>query len=70
MNDVFMREQEYSTKDVDHFAIVSATCDEIDLVNTIDYLIPPDPKTLLTMAECIKLMVINGVGFSSRPFYL
>ena len=63
-------EEEYSSKDLDHLGIVSAMCDEIDLVNTIDRLIPPDPKAVLTTGECVKLMVINGLGFTSRPLYL
>jgi transposase len=70
MKDVFMREEEYSSKDLDHLGIVAAMCDEIDLVNTIDRLIPPDPRAILTTGECIKLMVINGLGFTSRPLYL
>lgn len=65
-----MREEEYSSKDLDHLGIVSAMCDEIDLVKTVDRLIPPDPRAVLTTGECIKLMVINGLGFTSRPLYL
>ena len=70
MEGVFMREEEYSSKDLDHLGIVSAMCDEIDLVNTIDCLIPLDPRAVLTTGECVKLMVINGLGFTSRPLYL
>jgi transposase len=70
LKDVFMKEVEYSSKDLDHLGIVSAMCDEIDLVNTIDRLIPPDPKAVLATGESIKLMVINGLGFTSRPLYL
>jgi len=65
-----MTEEEYSSKDLDHLGIVSAMCDQIDLVKTVDCLIPPDPKAVLTTGECIKLMVINGLGFTSRPLYL
>ena len=65
-----MKEEEYSSKDLNHLGIVATMCDEIDLVGTIDRLIPPDPRAILTTGECIKLMVINGLGFSSRPLYL
>ena len=65
-----MKAEEYSSKDLDHLGIVSAMCDEIDLVNTIDCIIPPDPRAVLTTGECVKLMVINGLGFTSRPLYL
>lgn len=62
--------EEYSSKDLDHLGIVSAMCDEINLVETIDQLIPPDPRATMTFGETVKLMVINGLGFTSRPLYL
>ena len=62
--------EEYSSKDLDHLGIVSAMCDEINLVNVIDQLIPPDPRATMTIGETVKLMVINGLGFTSRPLYL
>jgi transposase len=62
--------EEYSSKDLDHLGIVSAMCDEINLVGVIDQLIPPDPRTTMSVGECVKLMVINGLGFTSRPLYL
>ncbi len=40
-----MKAEEYSSKDLDHLGIVSAMCDEIDLVGTIDRIIPPDPMS-------------------------
>jgi hypothetical protein len=70
MEDTFVIAGEYSSKNLDHLGIVAAMCDEIDLINTIDRLIPPDPRAVLTTGECVKLMVINGLGFTSRPLYL
>ena len=65
MKDVFMREEEYSRKDLDHLGIVSAMCDEIDLVNTIDRLVPPDPRAVLTTGECITSEADGVVYMSS-----
>ena len=62
--------EEYSSKDLDHLGIISAMCDEINLINTIDQLIPPDPRAIITTGESVKLMIINGLGFTSRPLYL
>ena len=62
--------EEYCRKDLDHLGIVSVVCDKINLVSVIDQLIPPDPRAVLTNGECVKLMVINGLGFTSRPLYL
>lgn len=63
-------EEHYSSKNLDHLGIVSQICDEIGIVKTIDKLIPPDPQMKLSHGECVKLMVINGLGFTSRPLYL
>ena len=60
----------YSSKNLDHLGIVSQICDEIGVVGAIDKMIPPDPQMKLSYGECIKLMIINGLGFTSRPLYL
>lgn len=62
--------ERYSSKNLDHLGIVSQICDEIGIVEAIDKLIPPDQQMKLSHGECIKLMVINGLGFTSRPLYL
>jgi len=62
--------ENYSSKNLDHLGIVSQICDEIGIVKTIDKLIPPDPQMKLSHGECVKLMIINGLGFTSRPLYL
>jgi transposase len=63
-------QEQYSSKNMDHLGIVSQICDEIGIVKMIDQLIPPDPQMKLSHGECVKLMVINGLGFTSRPLYL
>jgi len=61
---------EYSSKNLDHLGIVSQICDEIGIVDTVDKLLPPDPQMTISYGECLKLMIINGLGFTSRPLYL
>ena len=61
---------QYNSKVLDHLGIISAVCDEIGLTKTIDEMIPPDLHSKLSVGECVKLMIINGLGFSSRPLYL
>ena len=60
----------YRSKNLDHLGIVSQICDEIGIVEMIDKILPPDPSMTISHGECIKLMVINGLGFTSRPLYL
>lgn len=63
-------EEEYTSKNFDHLGIVSVICDEIGIQEKLDSLIPPDPQARMTLGECMKLMIINGLGFTSRPLYL
>jgi transposase len=60
----------YRSKNLDHLGIVSQICDEIGIVEIIDKILPPDSSMKISHGECIKLMVINGLGFTSRPLYL
>jgi transposase len=62
--------EEYTSKNFDHLGIVSVICDEIGIREKLDSLIPPDPQVKMTLGECVKLMIINGLGFTSRPLYL
>lgn len=62
--------RKYTSKTIDHLGLVATICDEINLVSIIDELIPPDKLSKLSTGECVKLMIINGLGFSSRPLYL
>ena len=62
--------EKFTSKAIDHLGIVAALCDEIGLVEIVDELIPADKRSKLTTGECAKLMIINGLGFSSRPLYL
>lgn len=58
------------SKNFDHLGIVSVICDEIGIQQKVDTLIPPDPQMSISFGECLKLMIINGLGFTSRPLYL
>ena len=62
--------EEFSSKELDHLGLVAGICDEIGLVKIINQLIPPDQRAKLSAGEYTKLMIINGLGFSSRPLYL
>lgn len=62
--------EEYSSKDLDHLGLVAGMCRKLGLAQIIDTIIPPDPRVKITTGECVELMVINGLGFTSRPQYL
>ncbi len=61
---------EYRSKRMDHLGIVAAVCKEIDLVERIDRIIKPNSQQKVTTGEAVMAMVLNALGFVSKPLYL
>lgn len=61
---------EYKSKRMDHLGIVAAVCKEVGLVERIDGIIKPNPQQKVTTGEAVMAMVINALGFVSKPLYL
>ena len=57
-------------KRLDHLGIVAGVIDEIGLVERIDDLIPPAPQRIVSCGNAVKAMILNALGFVSRPLYL
>ncbi len=64
-----MAQQIFSTQRLDHIGIVAGMCDRIGLVDTIDAFIG-STKRKVSVGEAVKAMVLNALGFVSRPLYL
>jgi transposase len=60
----------YASKSLDHLGIVSGLCKEIGLVETIDDVIGVDEQQIVTTGESVMSMVINALGFVSKPLYM
>jgi len=56
-----MAEIIYRTERLDHLGIVAGICDEIDLVDLIDRLVPA-PRRQVTMGQAVKAMIINALS--------
>ena len=64
-----MTAETFRTQRLDHLGIVAVVCDRIDLINTIDTFIGPTQRKV-SVGESIVAMVLNALGFVSRPLYL
>jgi len=59
------------TQNLDHLGLVAGMCDEIGLVDAIDAACGQQAKNKhLTYGECVKSMILNGLGFVGRTLYL
>ena len=61
---------EIQVKNLDHLGIVAGIVDEIGLVEEIERQIPQHPQQIISTAQVVKAMILNGLGFVSAPLYL
>ncbi len=59
----------YRTKKLDHLGIVAGICERIQLVEQIDSFFPEKDRKV-SVGLAVKAMILNALGFSSRPLYL
>jgi len=57
------------SQSLDHLGIVAGICNQIDLIEQIDQQIGPN-KRKVSVGQAVQAMVLNGLGFVSRPLYL
>jgi transposase len=57
-------------KNIDHLGIVAGLIDEIGIVETINSKLGIDPREKISAGILVKAILINGLGFVSRPLYL
>lgn len=61
----------YESKDLSHLGLVAGMCDELDIVSLINNLIPSESvDRKISTGDCIKALILNGLGFSERRLYL
>jgi len=64
-----MENASYHTQVLDHLGIVAGICQEIELIDQIDGQVPKRSGAV-SVGQAVQAMVINALGFVSRPLYL
>lgn len=68
---VMLQNLQIETQNLDHLGLVAGMCDEIGLVDAIDAACGQQAKHKhLSYGECVKCMILNGLGFVGRTLYL
>ena len=62
--------KELNIKNLDHLGIVAGLVDEIGIVKTINEKLGIDPREKISAGTVVKAILLNGLGFVSRPLYL
>ena len=58
------------SKRIGHLGFVAGMCDEIGLSRLVDQMISPDQRAESSVGECLKLVIVNAMGFTAHPLYL
>ncbi len=57
-------------KNLNHLGIIAGIIDEIGIVEIVDEQLGTDSREIVSPGVIIKAIIINGLGFLSRPLYL
>lgn len=62
--------KEIEIQNIDHLGIVAGIIDAIGLVEIINELIPSEKGEKVSSGHVVKAMILNGLGFVSKPLYM
>jgi transposase len=62
--------KQIETKNLDHLGLIAGIIDDLQIENIVDSLIEKDIREKISAGKVIKAIIINGLGFLSKPLYL
>lgn len=64
------QKEEPFIKNLDHLGIVAGIVDEIGITEKINDVLGTDTRERVNAGEVVKAIILNGLGFVSKPLYL
>ena len=64
------QKEEFESKNLDHLGIVAGIIDDIGIVEKINDIFLIDSREKINTGEVVKAIILNGLGFVSKPLYL
>ena len=64
------QKEELESKNLDHLGIVAGIIDDIGIVEKINEIFLIDSREKVNTGEVVKAIILNGLGFVSKPLYL
>lgn len=61
---------EIEVKNLDHLGLIAGIIDELGIVETINEQVGIQPGEIVSAGLIVKAIILNGLGFVSRPLYL
>lgn len=60
----------YGIKNLDHLGLVAGMCQELQLAEAIDAVIPKTNTHHVSHGQALVAMILNGLGFHSRTLHM
>ena len=65
-----MMKKQIKTTNLDHLGLIAGICDDLEIENIIDSMIEKDVREKVSAGQIVKAIILNGLGFLSKPLYL
>lgn len=62
--------QEIEVKNLDHLGIVAGIIDELGIEDLVNEALGIDKREKISAGTIVKAIILNGLGFVSKPLYL
>lgn len=62
--------KQIKTNNLDHLGLIAGICDDLEIENIIDGMIEKDVREKVSAGQIVKAIILNGLGFLSKPLYL
>ncbi len=64
------QKEDLKSRNLDHLGIIAGIIDEIGIVEKINEIFLIDSREKINTGEVVKAIILNGLGFVSKPLYL
>ena len=65
-----MMKKQIESKNLDHLGLIAGIVDDLQIETIVDSLIEKDVREKISAGKIVKAIIINGLGFVSKPLYL
>jgi transposase len=65
-----MSAEEIEIQTINHLGLIAGIIDDIGLEQIINKFVGSDSRELVTSGQVVKAIILNGLGFVSKPLYL
>ncbi len=67
---IMINPEEISIQTINHLGLIAGIIDDLEIEKIINEIVGFDNRELVTAGQVVKAIILNGLGFVSKPLYL